>query len=151
VKVDVTKIVDPELLDVPEMVEFFERTFKDPRFLVNAKDLIVFLKKEFLSDDPKVHLWVGYSEEHGLCGMGIVTTWLSPISPFPWIYHAASEVKEARDPMTAAVAGWLVSQGYRHVATHNVSHLNDRAFIGMMKGYAGAQVLGSLILIELEG
>jgi hypothetical protein len=146
----VTKIVDPELLDAPDMVELFERTFRDPKFLVNAKNLLEHLKSEIGLVEPNVHLWVAYTEEHGLCGMGIVTAWTSPISPFPWIYHAASEVKEARRPLTAAVGEWLVSQGYRHALMHNLSHLNDRAFIGMMQEWASADVLGSLIKIELR-
>jgi hypothetical protein len=147
----VLKLSQPEDLKGEEMRALFDRTFEDPRFMVNVDALLEMLTDEIVKEDAGLHDWVGISRDRGLCGMGVVSTWTYPLSPLPWIVHAHCEIKEARDPLTLAVAKWLHEQGYKKVATHNMSHLNDRAFTGMFSAYASAEIVGSLIVIEIGG
>jgi hypothetical protein len=150
--VTVVKITNPEALNSEEMRALFLRTFEDPKFMVSStKALVEYLQDHLSRDDPGIHLWVSCSAEHGLCGMGIVTTWTNPLSPFPFIVHTAAEVRDARDPMGQAIHDFLREEGFTRAFCHNISHLSDRTLMRTFAKFGGAEVLGSLILCELEG
>lgn len=146
----ILKLTHPEQLDDEELRFLFKRAFSEPRFRVNADELIDFVKEQFAGEDCRIHVWVGMSDTDGACGLGIVTTWTYPLAPYPWIVHFHSEIKHFRSPLLFAMFDWLQAHGHNEFFTHNVSHLNDRAFAGLFSNWATAEVLGSLVLIEMR-
>jgi hypothetical protein len=149
--VTVVKITNPEALNSEEMRALFLRTFEDPKFMVSStKELVEYLQGHLAQDNPGIHLWVSCSAGHGLCGMGIVTTWTNPLSPFPFLVHFAAEIKEAREPMRKAIHVFLRGEGFTNFGAHQVSHLSDRAMFKMLAKFGPAESLGSFVLWQLE-
>jgi hypothetical protein len=149
--VTAVKITNPNALDSEEMRALFLRTFADPKFMVSStKELVAYLQDHLSQDNPGIHLWVSCSAGRGLCGMGIITTWTNPLSPFPFLVHFAAEIKDAREPMRKAMHDFMRSEGYIAFGTHNVSHLSDRTIFKIFSKFGPAEVVGSLILWQLE-
>jgi hypothetical protein len=148
--VTVIKITHPVALESEEMVALFDRNFSYPGITINTKELIEYLQGHFAQDKPGIHLWVSFGEERGLCGMGIVTTWTNPLSPFPFLAHFAAEIREARKPIQEAMHTFLLGEGFTNMGGYNASHLSDRALYGVLSTFGTGEVLGSLILWQLE-
>jgi hypothetical protein len=149
--VTTVKITNPDALNSEEMRELFDRTFADPKFMVsNTKELVEYLQDHLSREDPGIHLWVSCGSYNGLCGMGIITTWTNPLSPFPFLVHLAAEIKEAREPMRKAMHDFLRGEGFTNFGTHNCSHLSDRTIFKIFSKFGPAEAVGSLILWQLE-
>jgi hypothetical protein len=145
------KITNPDALDSEEMRDLFLRTFADPKFMVsNTKELVEYLQGHLAQENPGIHLWVSFAHEHGLCGLGIVTTWTNPLSPFPFLVHFAAETKEAREPMRKAMHDFMRGEGFTRFGTHNCSHLSDRTIFKIFSKFGPAEAVGSLIIWQLE-
>jgi hypothetical protein len=148
VTVQAFRVTDPSVLDWPEVVALFERSFADPKFRMDGEAIREAMKTDL--PDGVLELWIARAPQHGLCGMVVLTIPSHPISPFSQVIHFVAEVPMARRALTDACFVHLREKGVKSVAIHNVTGATDDAHLRMFRRYAEGQVMASLIVYELR-
>lgn len=151
------KVTDPEIFDLPGVVELFERAFSggNARFDIDPEEYRIYLRDHitepgFNGIDHWLHVWLAMGFGQGFLGFMIMSyaPWPACSNLCAGHFHVERPLK--RSVLLDAALGWARSVGLNRVSLVNQTGASDRAYLRMTRPYGDARVVGSMIECDLK-
>ena len=151
------KVEQPWFFDAPEIVDLFTRAFtgENARFEVHPDEARTYAQQHISEPghdgaDHWLNFWTVHHEDAGFCGFMMMSYAPWPMCPNVCLAHFHCERADCREPMLTKAFAWAYSLGLTKVSITNFTLRSDAAHMRLFRKFGKGNVVGSLIVYDLE-